>query len=864
MRSRWHLILAGTHSFCTCFVPVILRVMPPRRRTMACVALSAIILALAATAAPPDEFPPQVPLVQRPTERSPGLLAPSITATKVSPSSTAAQRGANSSATTTHGTMTAADNRWMVTFTFTPSQDTTKQVTLAGDFNQWNKLATPMQRAADGSWSACVELAEGTHLYKFVVDNQTWLADPKNTKAVPDGNGGENSVLPLGALLSLDPAQSKRGDGKMNPLALSHDPKRAQDCELLTDNSWVIRYRTLAHDVDSVNFATREFGSLPMRRVGQLEPLEVWEVVLPKLASSTDYTFIIQDGSTQLRDEHIYTLDPKSTSTFSTPDWAKNAIWYQIMVDRFRNGDTSNDPQNTRPWKSEWYAPSPWEGKDGETFYNHFVFGRMYGGDIAGMLQSLPYLKKLGVNALYLLPMFQASTPHKYNATNYIHIDDSFGKKGGYEKAAATEDLLDSATWTWTDSDKQFLDFIKEAKKQGFRVVIDGVFNHVGTLHPAFVDVQKNGKASRYADWFNIKSWDPFEYEGWFGYSELPTFRKNDEHGIASESARKHIFEITKRWMDPNGDGDPSDGIDGWRLDVPNEVPMAFWHEWRKFVKKINPNAYITGEIWTRADAWLDGKSFDAVMNYEFCKPAIQWIFNRTSKIKASELDAQLSKLRLAYPSEATYVMQNLVDSHDTDRIASMALNPDRTYNDNNREQSVTTYNPAKPRAEDYRRVRLLALLQMTYVGAPMIWYGTEAGMWGSGDPNNRKPMLWNDLQPYEKADENQVMQEQLGFYQAAVALRNAHSALRTGSFQTVLIDDEKNIWVYLRSDKQEQVLVALNAGDQAAEFELPLEFRQPSAQKWKLVLGSVMDASDASKISIAGTSGCVWVRPTP
>lgn len=826
----------------------------------ACVVMS--IAMAAATMAPPQEFPPSIPLVQRPTTQSPGQLPSSISATKVPAKAADKNSGSGLSATTTSATRVAANNRWLVTFTFSPTLSIPKQLSLAGDFNNWNKLAAPMQRAKDGSWSTSVELPEGAHLYKFVVDSDTWLADPQNTLKLADGNGGNNSVLRLGALLTLDPALAKRGDGKINPIALGHDPTRAQDRERISDDSWAIRYRTLANDVESVNLATREFGVLPMKRVGQLDPFEWWEVVLPKINLPTDYTFLIQDGPTQLRDDEIYSLDPKHASTFSTPDWAKNAIWYQIMVDRFRNGDTTNDPDNTRPWKSEWYSTSPWEGKDGETFYSHFVFGRMYGGDIAGMQQSLPYLKKLGVNALYLLPMFQASTPHKYNATNYIHIDDAFGKKGGYQKAEAAEDLLDSTTWTWTDTDKQFLAFIKEAKKQGFHVVIDGVFNHVGTLHPAFLDVKKNGKASRYADWFNIKSWEPFEYEGWFGYSELPTFRKDDEHGIASESARKHIFEVTKRWMDPNGDGDPSDGIDGWRLDVPNEVPMAFWHEWRTFVKRINPNAYITGEIWTRADAWLDGKSFDAVMNYEFCKPAIQWIFNRTNKMQPSELDAQLSKLRIAYPSQATYVMQNLVDSHDTDRIVSMALNPDRTYNDNNREQSVTTYNASKPRAEDYRRVRLLALLQMTYVGAPMIWYGTEVGMWGSGDPNNRKPMLWKDLQPYEKPDENQVMQDQLDFYQAATALRNAHTALRTGSFQTVLTDDQKNLWIFMRADKNEQVLVALNAGDQVAEVALPAELNEDTGGKWKLVFGLTADKSVFPNISIPGTSGCVWVRP--
>ena len=350
----------------------------PRIRCVIGVGVVMSIAMVAATMAPPQEFPPRIPLVQRSATQSPGQLPSSISATKVLVQTAGKNSGSDPSATASQTTRVGANNRWLVTFTFNPSLAIPKQVSLAGDFNNWNKLAAPMERAKDGSWSKTIELPEGIHLYKFVVDNETWLADAKNTATLSDGNGGNNSVLRLGELLTLDPTQAKRGDGKINTIALGHDPTRAQDRERFADNLWVIRYRTLANDVDSVNLATREFGVLPMRRVGQLDPFEWWEVVLPKITLPTDYTFLIQDGPTQLRDDEIYFLDPKNASTFSTPDWAKNAIWYQIMVDRFRNGDTSNDPDNTRPWKSEWYSTSPWEGKDGETFYNHFVWPHVW------------------------------------------------------------------------------------------------------------------------------------------------------------------------------------------------------------------------------------------------------------------------------------------------------------------------------------------------------------------------------------------------------------------------------------------------------------------------------------------------------
>ena len=231
--------------------------------------------------------------------------------------------------------------------------------------------------------------------------------------------------------------------------------------------------------------------------------------------------------------------------------------------------------------------------------------------------------------------------------------------------------------------------------------------------------------------------------------------------------------------MDPNGDGDPSDGIDGWRLDVPMEVAMPFWDRWCAHVKSINPDAYLTGEVWDRADAWVNGERFDAVMNYVFARAAIEWIGHDRRKITASELDRRLSELRLAYPLETTQCMMNLADSHDTDRLVSMMLNPDRGYDQENREQTNRGYDNSKPGEVHYRRARLMALLQMTYIGAPMIYYGDEVGMWGPDDPSNRKPMLWKDLQPYAKSRENRVDEEHLDHYRRLGALRRENPALR-------------------------------------------------------------------------------------
>ncbi len=553
-------------------------------------------------------------------------------------------------------------------------------------------------------------------------------------------------------------------------------------------------------------------------------------------------------------------MDPAEVPGFTTPDWAKHAVWYQIMVDRFRRSAHAPARDGLTPWRRTWSTRSAWESHDDRVFYRSQVWDRQCGGDLRGLVEAIPYLQALGVNALYLLPIFQAESPHKYNATNYLHVDERYGTGAPYADTEAREDLLDPSTWTFDANDRTFLDVLRALKQAGFRVVLDGVFNHVGTRHPAFRDVRERGAASPYADWFEIKSWQPFEYQGWAGHGSLPQFRKDEAHGIASASLRAHLFALTRRWLDPDGDGDPSDGIDGWRLDVPNEIPLAFWREWRAFVKSINPEAYITGEIWKPAMPWLAGDTFDAVMNYEFAAPVVAWVFDRARRIGAGELDRRMAIVRRRHPSEATYVMQNLLESHDTDRAVSMALNPDRVYNQQNRVQEVPGYDTSRPRSEHYQRLRLATLIQMTYVGAPMLWYGSEVGMWGANDPDDRKPMLWADHEPYDAPHENHVDHELLAWFQRAIALRRSHEALRTGSFRTVLADDAREVWAFVRAGATEELLAVFSMHDASQRVPLPLDL----GGGWTPVFGAApethMDAFP--DIAIGAIEGRVWRRP--
>ncbi len=746
-------------------------------------------------------------------------------------------------------------------FSYQPASAVTR-VNLAGDFNGWSTSATPMSRGDDGVWRASMQLAAGERLYKFVLDGAVWKDDPRNQRRVDDGNGGSNSVLRLGADANLDGIRVRVGDGRIEGGGVLHDPSKAACLQKLPDGRLLVRVRTLRGDLESVEFAARGRARVAMRDSGSDELFSWWELAVPAPTTAVAYTFLFRDGTTRLSDARIYSLENPSDALFTTPAWPKNAIWYQVMLERFRDGDPSNNPQPCRPWTSEWYTPSAWELESGQSFFNWYVFSRHYGGDLAGLKERLAYLKDLGINAIYLNPIFQATTHHKYNATSFIHVDECFGTRGDYAQAEAVEDVRDPATWTWTPTDRLFLEVIREAKGQGIRVILDGVFNHVGTGHPAFRDLRSRGQSSVFRDWFSVRSWDPFEYDGWAGFAELPVFRKND-HGFHCDEVKQHIFNITRRWMDPNGDGDPSDGIDGWRLDVPNEIAMPFWYEWRALVKSINPDAYIVGEIWKRADAWLDGRSFDAVMNYPFAETMLHWVRDKQHKITPSEMDRRLAELRHAYPAQATYVLQNLVDSHDTDRLVSKMRHPDWEYDKGNREQENSSYQGGKPSAAEYQRARLVALAQMVYVGAPMVYYGDEVGMWGADDPTNRKPMLWKDLEPYEHPLENTVDDSHHAWYKRVIALRNAHPALREGAFETLHCDDAQDVWVFERSGGGEQIVVALNASEREANIDLSKSAVGSRAGRWRTVFGGegAAVADDAfPRISVPALSGRVWV----
>jgi len=415
------------------------------------------------------------------------------------------------------------------------------------------------------------------------------------------------------------------------------------------------------------------------------------------------------------------------------PKWARDAVWYQIFPERFANGDTANDPPNVQPW-------------GGTPEKNNY-----FGGDLKGIIDHLDYIQNLGVNAIYLNPIFESPTNHKYHTTDYLKIDHNFGN----------EEMF-----------KQLLD---ECHKRGIKVVLDGVFGYSGNHFFAFEDLKKKGKKSKYRKWYNVKSFpvgppEKPNYEAWRGIGEFPKLM------TMNPEVRKYLFDVASYWTKL--------GIDGWRLNAPNEIPHDFWIEWRKLVKSINPDAFIVGEIWDDATPWLKGDEFDAVMNYRFRDGCAGFL--ALENRNAAQFDTTLQKQRAAYPSTVNYVLQNLLGSHDTERFLTLCN-------------------------DDVSKMKLAVLMQMTYLGAPMIYYGDEIGMTGGKDPDCRKTMIW---------DSARWNNDLLSWYRQLITIRKNYEVLRSGEYATILVDSVKKTFGFKRDFAGEKALVFLNAGSEPLRLE--------------------------------------------
>jgi glycosidase len=438
-------------------------------------------------------------------------------------------------------------------------------------------------------------------------------------------------------------------------------------------------------------------------------------------------------------------------------------------------------------------------------------------------------------------------------------VDDEFGSPD--ESVDLSGETEDPATWKWTKSDKVLLDFVAEAHRQGFKVVIDGVFNHAGSQFPPFLDARKNGKNSKYADWFNVSNWDPFTWISFGGRAggNMPEFKKDPVTGLAP-GPRDYVLAVTKRWLAP--DGDAARGVDGFRLDYAQNVPRPFWVTYRKMVKSVKPEAYITGEIWTSATSYLEGDAWDATMQYAFSN-ALQAFFIGGSHppISATAFADRLRQFDTIYPFQVSLDQMNLLDSHDTDRWVSRFVNADQPPPPAPEgARGRRSYNSSKPTELEYQRMAQSVAVQMTAVGAPMVYYGDEAGMWGATDPDDRQPMIWKDLAPYEDPEVT-FNQSLFDSYVRLIAIRRRFAELQTGFLHPVLADDARNLLAYSRDLGDAHVYVLVNRSATAQSVELPI-----GPAKGESVLIDWLDPAAAAVQSApaAARDGRPGIQPVP
>ena len=359
----------------------------------------------------------------------------------------------------------------------------------------------------------------------------------------------------------------------------------------------------------------------------------------------------------------------------TVPNWVKDSVFYQIFPDRFANGNPANDPPNVQPWGA---TPT--------------VRG-FQGGDLAGIIQKLDVLVDLGINGIYLNPIFLSASTHRYDTMDYFRIDPKLG------------------------SLEDFNALITAAHQRNIRVVLDGVFNHCSRGFFAFNDILENGVDSPYLDWFHVhrlplrayEHGHARNYEAWWGIKSLPKFN------TSNQAVRRYLLSVARYWIEQ--------GADGWRLDVPNEIDDdSFWAEFRETVYQANPQAYTIGEIWEADPRWANATHFDGLMNYPL-RAALQQFL--TGQMSARQFQQRIESLLALYPRENVYAMYNLLGSHDTERIL--------TFLDG-----------------DLRKVRLAFLFLFAFPGVPSVYYGDEIGLPGGKDPDCRRAFPW-DLEQWDQ-----------------------------------------------------------------------------------------------------------------
>ena len=836
------------------------------------------------------------------------------------------------------------------------------KVEIAGNFNNWKPDTEPIHHFEGTNYEVTLASPEGVYEYKYLIDGK-WYPGNENKKLII----GENGALFAQGDLGTGKFVYEAIDKNTNLKAIVHNYDSLQYFNKLSDSEYEFKIRTQMNDVERayISIVLHEEDNYEMiyeleRYQDKTNGFDYFERIINfgKEATKLLYYFILEDNGSRAYfngttlsyskpKRLVVNTTSKDIQLFNVPNWAKEAVWYNIFPDRFYNGNHYNDPifnefgpeafkpnrlheQNfveeykweksnnvishfdRNRWTADFKEQVIWE-KLGEREIDYSLkYARMYGGDLQGIKEKIPYMKELGINAVWLNPVFFSYQNHKYGANDFRHISPDFGtiKTSGSthgveinrnnkygnksyvdvlgNKATISSELKllevnlkgenrgkngygeteDPATWVWTESDLIMVNLIKEFHKNGIRVIFDGVFNHSSSEHWTFNMVLADGENSKYKDWYKFTDFgqhvpitddmsdeQAFEtlianrkrtiYNAWGGFDSLPEFNTfNQEY-------KEYIFNITRKWMcGPDGKESENwmedDGIDGWRLDVPNCLEnQNFWNEWREVVKGSKKDSYITAELWGNASGDINGgNKFDTVMNYEWLKTVIGFFINQSReggvryKLKAQDFFNELREKRTWYPYQALQASQNLNGSHDTDRLYSRIVNDVIGRNLEEGKQLEKGYNGIRPDLAsnyhpnttiDWRNspikpkdiLKLISIFQMTYIGAPMLFYGDEVGMWGATDPYCRKPMLWKEfLYDNEKnpshINQNEVYEQKVDsdlfeWYKKLIRIRLENKTLVYGKFREIFADNDREIIVYERVIEDHTIIVVIN-----------------------------------------------------
>jgi glycosidase len=783
-----------------------------------------------------------------------------------------------------------------------PAQAATVVATVAGNFQ--SEIGCP------GDWQPACDLSlmsdpDGDGVYTFSIaggglpvgDYEYKVAlDRAWNESYPSGNlsfriaAGDNSVR-----FSFDSATnavSAQVSGSRPPAidgdifwdGLGHNSRdalyRLPGGAVTSNQELTLRFRTFHNDATGVTLRTYHTGLsaeqlVPMARAAQgvscgdaalTFSCDFWSATINSRTIGTlYYRFIVSDGAkTVLYEDDSDVRDGGWGQPFNPDDardrgwvitvydpnfklplqWMKQGVVYQIFPDRFRNGDAKNDPKtgdvryDDPAYKLNWgelpegycrnylNVACPWRFDDTPPDYSpNRETGRgrdYYGGDLKGVTEKIGYLKQLGVTVIYFNPIFAAGSNHRYDTRDYKIIDPYLGDLGDFQTLE------------------------REAAKQGIRIILDGVFNHMSSDSPAFDRYGHyatvgacESESSPYRAWFRFRKPNVGEpaacapytrdgnsyYDSWAGFDSIPAL---SEVPAVKDYIYSSENSVARSWI--------KQGADGWRLDVMQDKSIPFWEGFRQQVKSVDPNAIIIGELWKKFDVlpYINGNTADTAMNYRL-RDAVLGLLTPGSfdgkgfpgsgaPITPSAFRDRLESVREDYPDATYYTLMNLLDSHDTERLL-WTLTPGQ---ENTQERELNAANVA----EGKQRQRLAALIQMTMPGAPTIYYGDEVALTGDDDPDDRRTYPWGDSQARRQGDTRQPDQQMLVYYQALTKLRANSSALVNGDLRFLLTDDASRISAYGRKAGNEAVLVAVNASKQARTVTIPVAGYLPNGTR--------------------------------